>query len=319
MGQKAPGKFYRKGIGLIELLEMFPDEQTAEDWFEEKRWGKAGQPTCCPLCGSKDRISPVPSRKPLPYWCGSCRRNFSVKTNTVMHRSKVPLRKWVVAMFLWSTSLKGVSSMKLHRDLNITQKTAWFMAHRLRETWKQGTFNMESQVEVDETFIGGKRRNMSNSKQKELTGRGAVGKTTIAGAKDRKTNQISAKVVEGTDKETLQGFIADRVKPEATVYTDDHKSYEGIPNEHKVVKHSVSQFVNGMAHTNGIESFWSLLKKGYHGTFHHFTPKHMNRYINEFVTRHNIRKQDTIVMMGDTVGLMVGKRLTYRQLTGGVS
>jgi len=124
MGQEVPGKFHRKGLGLIELLAMFPDEQTAEEWFEEKRWGKAGQPTCCTMCGSEGRMSAVPSRKPLPYWCGSCRRNFSVRTNTVMHRFRIPLRKWVVAVFLWSTSLKGVSSMKLHRDLRIIQKNA---------------------------------------------------------------------------------------------------------------------------------------------------------------------------------------------------
>ena len=317
MGQKAPGKFYRKGISLIELFEMFPDEQTAEVWFEKNRWGKVGQPSSCPMCGCNDKISPVPSRKPLPYWCGSCRRNFSVKTNTIMHRSRLPLRKWVIAMFLWSTSLKGVSSMKLHRDLKITQKSAWHLAHRLREAWKQGNFNMESQVEVDETFVGGKRKNMPNSKRGKLTGRGAVGKTTVAGAKDRKTNKISAKVVKGTDKETLHGFIGERVSPEAEVYTDDHQSYNGLPNKHKVVKHSVSQYVNGQAHTNGIESFWSLLKKGYHGTFHHFSPKHLDRYVNEFVTRHNIRRHDTIDMMGNTVGLMVGKRLTYKQLIGG--
>ena len=317
MGQKAPGKFYRKGISLPELFEMFPDEKTAEEWFEIQRWGEVGQPTCCPKCGCSDRIRKYESRKSSPYHCGACRSYFSVRTNMVISHSSISLRKWVIAMFLWSTSLKGVSSMKLHRDLRITQKSAWFMAHRLREAWKQGKFNMESRVEVDETFIGGKRKNMPTSKQKELTGRGAVGKTVIAGAKDRKTNKISAKVVKGTDKETLQRFVAERVSPDAEVYTDDHKSYKGIPNRHKVVKHSVSQFVNGMAHTNGLESFWSLLKKGYHGTFHHFTPKHMNRYINEFVTRHNIRRQDTIVMMGDTVGLMAGKRLTYKQLIGG--
>lgn len=315
MGQKAPGKFYRKGISLIELFEMFPDEQTAENWFEENRWGKVGQPTCCPMCGSNNKITPTTNRKPLPYWCGSCRRHFNVKTNTIMHRSRIPLRKWVIAMFLWSTSLKGVSSMKLHRDLKISQKSAWFLAHRLREAWKQGNFSMESQVEVDETFIGGKRKNLPNSKRKDMTGRGAVGKTTIAGAKDRETNKISARMVKGTDKETLQGFISERVSPDAEVYTDDHKAYTKLPYKHKVVKHSVSQYVNGQAHTNGIESFWSLLKKGYHGTFHHFSPKHLDRYVNEFVTRHNIRKQDTIVMMGDTVGLMQGKRLTYRQLT----
>ena len=276
-------------------------------------------PPCRPMCGSEGRMSAVPSRKPLPCWCGSCRRHVSVRTNTVMHRSRIPLRKWVVAVFLWSTSLKGVSSMKLHRDLRITQKSAWFMAHRLREAWKQGKFSMESRVEVDETFIGGKRRNMPTSRRKELTGRSAFGKTIIAGAEDRKTNAISAKVVEGTGRKTLQGFIAERVSPDATVYTDGHKSYKGIPNRHKAVKHSVSRHVNGMAHTNGLESFRSLLRKFFHGTFHHFTPKHMNGYINEFVIRHNTRRQDTIVMMGDTVGLMVGKRLTCKQLVGGLN
>ena len=119
-------------------------------------------------------------------------------------------------------------------------------------------------------------------------------------------------MVAGTDKETLHGFIADRVSLDAEVYTDDHQSYNGLPNKHKIVKHTVSQYVNGMAHTNGIESFWSLLKKGYHGTFHHFSPKHLDRYVNEFVTRHNIRQQDTIVVMGDTVGLMQSRPTSSR-------
>ena len=155
---------------------------------------------------------------------------------------------------------------------------------------------------------------MPNSKRKELTGRDAVGKTAIVGIKNSETNKVTAKVVKSTDKETLQGFVEDNTTKETTVYTDEAKAYKGMNRPHESVKHSVSQYVNGMAHTNGIESYWSLLKKGFHGTFHHFSPKHMDRYVHKFTTRYNLRGSDTIVMMGDTVGMMVGKRLTYKQL-----
>ncbi|MDE2759236.1 MAG: IS1595 family transposase [Paracoccaceae bacterium] len=315
MTQKAPGKFYRSGISLIELFQQFPNDQVAEEWFEVQRWGKVGKPTHCPKCGCSGRLKKYDNRKTSPYHCADCRSYFSVRTNTVMSHSAIPLQKWVIGIYLWSTSLKGVSSMKLHRDLNITQKSAWFMAQRLREAWKQGDFNMEGTVEVDETYIGGLEKNKHN-KDKLKAGRGTVGKTAVVGVKERDTNKIKAKVVSNTKKETLQDFIADNVSDEATVCTDENKSYKGLKN-HKTVNHSVSEYVTGMAHTNGIESFWSLLKKGYHGTFHHFSPKHMERYVNEFTARYNMRGSDTIVMMADTVGMMVGKRLTYRELVSG--
>ena len=311
----APGKNFRKGISLIEIVEMFPDDETAERWFEEQRWGKAGEPHCCPLCGSKDRVNATKSGKPLPYWCGSCRRHFSVRSGTVMHRSKIPLRKWAIAIYLWATSLKSVSSMKLHRDLNITQKSAYFLAQRLREAWSDMGGDMAGPVEVDETFVGGKAKNMHAHKRAELTGRGGVDKTAVAGARDRATGQVSASVIGGTDARTLHGFVAERVAEGATVITDEHFGYRGIPHPHRTVKHSVSQYVNGMAHTNGIESFWAALKRGYHGTFHHISPKHLQRYVAEFATRHNLRPQDTATIMSETVARMVGKRLTYATLT----
>ena len=316
MSQTAPGKSYRKGISLIELFQMFPDEKTAEEWFEKKRWGQVGKPTHCPLCGCSERVKPVLSRNPLPYRCAECRRYFSVKTRTVMHRSHIPYQKWLIGIYLWATSLKGVSSMRLHRDLNITQRSAWFMAQRLREAWNEGIPEMAGTFEVDETFMGGKEKNKHKDK-KLNAGRGAVGKVAVAGIKNRETNTINAVVVARTDKETLQGFVSDRVDTEATVFSDDFKSYHGLPYEHKTVKHSVGQYVNGQAHTNGIESFWSLLKKGYHGTFHHFSPKHMNRYITEFATRYNVRPMNTIDIMGKSVKMMVGKRLTYQELALG--
>ena len=316
MAQKAPGKHQREGISMIDLFARFPDDATAERWFEEQRWGEAGNPDHCPMCGGTEKVRPVPSRRPLPYWCGDCRRNFSVKTGTVMHRSKIGFQKWAIGVYLWSTSLKGVSSMKLHRDLNITQKAAYFMAQRLREAWSDIPTDMSGPVEVDEVYMGGKRKNMSNAKRREMadTGRGAVGKTVVVGAKDRDTNRVSATVVSGTDMASLQGFIAARATDDAKVYTDEHASYKGMRFDHETVNHSTSEYVRDQAHTNGIESFWAVLKRGYHGTFHKISPKHLHRYVNEFATRHNMRPQDTEAMMIETVARMTGKRLTYREL-----
>ncbi len=151
----APGKAFRKGINLIELFEMFPDDATAERWFEEQRWGTEGKPSHCPLCGDCGKLKEAPNCKPLPYWCGACRRHFSVRTGSVMHRSRIPLRKWAIAVYLWATSLKDVSSIELHRDLNITQKSAWFLAQRLREAWSEFTGGMDGRDEIDDTYMGG--------------------------------------------------------------------------------------------------------------------------------------------------------------------
>ena len=319
MKRNGPGKSYREGITLVQMIKMFPDNDAALRWFEEARWGESRIPDCCPSCGKSDKISVVPSGKPLPYWCGHCRSAFSVKTGTVMHRSKISYQNWAIAIFLWTVSLKGVSSMQLYRHLGITQKSAHFMAHRLREAWTEDTeADREGPVEVDETHIGGLIKNMSNQKRKEHRGRGTAGKTVVIGVKDRDSGNIRAEVIPSTSKEDLQGFIADNVAPGATVYTDEHASYKDRPYyDHEYVTHSAKQFVDGMAHTNGMESFWALLKRGYHGTFHKMSEKHLHRYINEFATRQNLREEDTLEIMKKTVGMMVGKRLTYKQMTEG--
>ncbi len=310
MTQQAPGKHYRKGMSLLEIVKLFPDDATAEQWFIKNRWPVG---VCCPHCGSLD-VKERKSRRPQPYHCTDCRKYFSVKTKTLMQGSPLGFQTWAIAIYLMTTSIKGVSSMKLHRDLGITQKSAWFLAHRIRETFEDNCTPFDGPVEVDETYIGGKRRNMRNAVRKTMSGRGVVGKTAVVGIKDRASNHVSAKVVESTDAKTLQGFVIEHVDSDAMVYTDEATAYITLPFKHESVKHSVSQYVNGQVHTNGIESFWALLKRGYHGIYHHMSPKHLNRYVNEFAGRFNSRENDTIQQMNSIAQGMNQKRLEYQEL-----
>ena len=204
--------------------------------------------------------------------------------------------------------------MKLHRDIGVTQKTAWMMAQKIRQGWIMD-YKFSGKVEVDETFIGGKERNKHESK-KLHAGRGAIGKTAVAGVKNRETNRVSAAVIQGTAQEDLQGFIEDRVSKGSTVFTDDHKGYAKLwlDFEHQTVRHSIREFVRSQAHTNGIESFWAMLKRGYHGTYHRMSSKHLDRYVTEFAGRHNVRSLDTLDQMRLLAKGMDGKRLRYQDL-----
>ena len=187
MARKGPGKHYRQGLSLIDLQDRFPDDATAEKWFTEQRWPDGIR---CPDCNS-DKITIRGKHPRMPYRCRACRKFFSVKTNSVMHSSKIGYGKWVLAIYILTTNIKGTSSMKLHRDLGIGQKAAWHMAHRIRETWTEYPVAFAGPVEIDESYIGGKEGNKHAHKRLKA-GRGPVGKAAIVGAKDRRTNRIAA-------------------------------------------------------------------------------------------------------------------------------
>ena len=317
MRYKAPGKAYRKGITAKEFYRMFPDDAAAEKWFIDHRWHGGIR---CPRCGSSS-VQTNTAHKTMAFRCrknkaGGCGKTFSVKTGTFMERSNIGYQDWLFALYLVVTNLKGVSSMKVHRELNKTQKTAWFLVHRIRRSWRMDTSNLfEGPVETDTTYFGGQRRNMPKSKRAVLTGRGPVGKVAVTGIKDRATNQISAQVVEETDGATLKGFIMRNVVPGAAIYTDDDRAYTNLPN-HQAVKHSVAEYVRGQVSTNGIESFWATLKRAHKGTFHRLSPKHLHRYVDEFVGRHNMREMDTLDQMAAIALGMENAQLRYEDLVG---
>lgn len=301
----------QRQMSSMEFFEMFPTEEAAVEWFEKVRWPEGRY---CPHCRSKDTYE-VASKKPQPYRCREkgCRKYFSATVDTVLASKKLPVRKWLYAMYLMSGSKKGLSSMQLARELRIAPESAWRLGHKIREAWNRGAlFPMTGEVEVDGTYIGGRRRNMSNAKRNEPagTGRGAVGKAPVMG--------IRVTPVPRVDKPTLQGGIRRNVAPGTMVYLDETASCRGM-REHRreSLAHSAIDYVWGQIRANGVESFWALLKRGYRGSYHKMSVKRLSRYVDEFRRRWNNRDMYAIEFVRNTVEGNIGRRLTHSTLVGG--
>lgn len=300
-------------ISTYQLFKMFPDNRTAQLHLESVRWNGW---VVCPEYQSRNIYSRTGSRAGY-HDCRDCKLSFTVRTGTVFERSHVPLNKWIFAIYLLMTSRKGISSLQLAKEIGVTQKTAWFILHRLRVACGSDLHVLRGIVEVDETYLGGAEANKHDYK-KQKAGRGAVGKQAVLGMRQRDGNTI-AMPVSGTSKSHLQSRIIGRVEEGSVVCTDEHVSYKGLDRsyEHHTVNHSAKEYVNEMCHINGIESVWALVKRGYRGIYHNWSMKHMARYIDEFtfrlnegnVKRHSLDRLDSVIRNA------VGKRLTYGDLT----
>jgi transposase-like protein len=301
-------------ISTFQLFEMFPDAESARLFLESRIWSDG---VTCPSCKGKENIT---TRKGGFYRCNPCQLDFTIRTGTIFERSHIPLHKWLYAMYLLVTARKGISSLQLAKEIGVTQKSAWFMLHRLREACGGPKLTkLRGIVELDECFIGGKERNKHEHK-KLKAGRGSVGKTAVLGMRERGTGRTFAATMPERSLQEATQRIHDNIELGTQLYTDEHLMFAGLDGlfyRHDAVNHSAGEYAAGPAHTNSIESVWAVLKRGYYGVYHSMSGKHLRRYLDEFTFRLNEGnvKRHSLERLDSMIEAVSGKRLTYAGLT----
>jgi transposase-like protein len=302
-------------VTLRDAIIWFADFDHCREFMTALRWPKGA--VKCPQCGS-DRLTWLAKQRVWKCYTGHKRPTFSLKTGTIFEDSPIPLEKWLPVMWMLVNCKNGISSYEIHRDLGVTQKSAWFMLQRGRLALQERGFNkLAGTIEVDESFIGGKARNMHKSKRAEkIQGRGADGKEIVFGMVER-GGKIVVDHVETRKKKELQSMIRGSVEAGSAIFSDELLSYDGLESDyqHAVINHAV-EYVNGNVHTNTMENFWSLLKRGLHGTYISVEPFHLFRYLDEQAFRYNNRKATDAERFAAVMKQIVGRRLTYNELTG---
>ena len=299
---------------LKDLFTHFANDEICRTYLEGQRWG--GQ-IVCPYCQHSGKIYRIENGK--RYKCGNaeCHKKFSVTVGTIFESSKIDLRTWFGAMYLCTAHKKGISSLQLHRDLGVTQKTAWFMLQRIREMLRvEAPQMLKNTVESDETYIGGKEKNKHSDKRTKGL-QGGKGKAMVVGMIERGGDLI-AKHVDNKEGSVVEGIVEAYVEKGSNLMTDDAPAYVLVGSRnyvHRVVNHSAKQYVDGMCHTNTIEGFWSLLKRGIVGIYHSVSVKHLSRYCDEFSYRYNTRKISDVQRFHFSVKRVSGKRLRYAEVT----
>ncbi len=295
---------------LQEAIKTFSDPEVAHRFAVNLRWPEG---VTCTQCGGK-RHSFIKTRR--TWECKACKKRFTVKTGSLMEDSPLKLETWMTAVWLITGAKNGISSCEVSRALGVTQKTAWFLLHRIREAMQNGSMEkMTGPVEVDETFIGGKEKN-KHSHKKQNKGRGTVGKEIVMGVLER-GGEVRVKHIPDTEKETLHAQVKKQVEPGAEVFTDALVAYRSLSPEfkHQWIDHAV-KYAEGQVHTNGLENFWSLFDRMLGGTYTHIDPRHLAAYLNEESYRYNMRKGNDAKRFAKVTGSLQDKRLTYQELTG---
>ena len=302
---------------LIEAIRYFGQPGVALAFAAKLRWPDG---IFCGRCGEEDPMFLETAQR---WKCRGCGNQFSVKKGSVMEDSAIPLDKWLCAIWMIANCKNGVSSYEISRALGITQKSAWFLLHRIRHAMQVGSIaKLSGTVETDETYIGGKVKNMNKSRRKahrQETASSTSEKAIVAGVLERGGN-VRASLIPDTTGKTLQDHIRQNVEPGAKLFTDGNLGYIGVDKEYarESVNHAIEEYVRGEVHTNGMENFWSLLKRGLHGTYVNVEPFHLVRYLDEQIFRYNSRKTNDAGRFVSMLSKLAGKRLTYKALIGGM-